>query len=446
MIKLSPKTLSVLDALHLRVLLRTIAFRSIDFCRWLNAPLIQNRIAWLVVQKRKEIQTSRRKIKVCFLCLEKSQWGMQSIYDALAESANYEPYVLACPDWMRQEERDSHAELLRFFENKSMRVTDVFDETHLPDVMFTPFFASEKFGLGIDFRRLSQKVLLCCVMYSWILTDSDSFFFKNYELVYFWSQFVFNERELKTCQGSLYTKGRNAVCVGFPRNDAIEQTVADFSYWSPEAQKRIIWAPHWSVLTHSRLGNFDRFARLILEWLRRHPNVEVVLKPHPLLRARLSDCNVIKRLKNGNPDFVDLPEWEGSAYDDFIAEWESLPNALVVNEGDYMGLFKSSDAMILDSVSFMAEYMVLDKPMCFCSRDFAEADLAQRFNEFGRHLLKGMTIAREWHDVEKFLDSVVNGVDEMREPRSEIAASDLCLNAGSVGRRIAEVLDAQLVR
>ena len=57
--------------------------------------------------------------------------------------------------------------------------------------------------------------------------------------------------------------------------------------------------------------------------------------------------------------------------------------------GEYRAYFASSDAMILDSVSFMAEYLYVHKPALFLTRE------GERFNEFGETSLPSSIVWQE---------------------------------------------------
>ena len=70
-----------------------------------------------------------------------------------------------------------------------------------------------------------------------------------------------------------------------------------------------------------------------------------------------------KKLMSGGGVFVN-----GEEYDAYCRAWDALPNAKVVM-GEYLAYFASSDAMILDSVSFMAEYLYVHKPALFLTRE-----------------------------------------------------------------------------
>ena len=73
----------------------------------------------------------------------------------------------------------------------------------------------------------------------------------------------------------------------------------------------------------------------------------------------------------------------GSAKDLYEKGWDSLPNASVYKEGDYFGIFQTSDLLITDCSSFLGEYLVSEKPIIFL-------DKAERagFNELGERIKK----------------------------------------------------------
>lgn len=79
-----------------------------------------------------------------------------------------------------------------------------------------------------------------------------------------------------------------------------------------------------------------------------------MFKPHPNLRARVVQAHAFE---------------SEEAYDTYLEEWNKLPNACVMQEEDYRSAFATSDGMIMDSCSFIAEYMYVDKPLLFLKRD-----------------------------------------------------------------------------
>ena len=102
-------------------------------------------------------------------------------------------------------------------------------------------------------------------------------------------------------------------------------------------------------------------------------------------------------------------------YDDYINSWNSLVNAEAVFDGNYIDIFKQSDAMITDSVSFLAEYQFTGKPLLLLESG------KQLYNDFGNELLK--ILYRCKHDdskaIEAFIDKVLDDKDSMKNIRKE---------------------------
>lgn len=443
---LPPKVLDFLDRIHLRVPIRTVAFGLEAYWRRLRAPIIRRQIARVVKNKRREIRTTGRKIRVCFVCHDKSTWIYQSVYDAMREDACFEPFVLAVKTWVRNNEQGARRDLVSFFQDRGMVVHTELNSCSLPDVMFLPRFDEFAFQGVFKIRELYRKVLFTGQIYAWITHNCDAYYFGNDDLTYLWKYFMFNDRDADICLRMKKLSHNDIVTVGFARNDEfIKAGSTGRVYWRQDTSYKIIWAPHWSVLTHGRFGNFDRYAKSMLGWLKLHPNVEMVLKPHPMLRTRMTDGVTKERFRVNNPDYrepVDLATVE--EYDAFMAEWAAQPNGSVMNSGGYADLFASSDAMVLDSGSFLAEYMFFNKPMCFCNRDRTHEELMQAFNDFGRDLFSGIEVADDFGAVEKFMDDVVRGVDRLKDERVRVREKYLMKNVGHVGEAITRYIREQL--
>ena len=121
--------------------------------------------------------------------------------------------------------------------------------------------------------------------------------------------------------------------------------------------------------------NYKKF----LEFAKEHEEYSFVLKPHPALRNACLNS--------------------GIDYDGFIREWNNLPNASVYDKGNYFDLFKSSDVMITDCSSFLAEYFPSENPIIFLNRP----DRAP-FDDFGEKLREGFYEANSFEEAVKFLE------------------------------------------
>ena len=318
------------------------------------------------------------------------------------------------------------------------------DRKNYPDVIVVPMYRGTYEDTIIELPKWHKHSLCCLILYSWLLTDSDKHYLGVVDLYYLWRHILTNKRESILKQKFLPALVPTSPVLGFPRNDELLSTPADFSYWKSKTTKKIIWAPHWSVKTNEGLGNFDIFAKPMLQWLKQHSDIEILLKPHPFLRARLTDKSTIENIARTDKTFVNIPNMTAQEYDAILNEWRNLPNGNVMDTGDYFGLFQSSDAIILDSISFMAEYLMVDKPMCFCNRKKSLSKLQAVFNDFGKELLGGMTIANSWDEVEEFISTITNGIDTHKKRRRQLRDKYLTLNQGKVGAAIANEIESSL--
>ena len=101
----------------------------------------------------------------------------------------------------------------------------------------------------------------------------------------------------------------------------------------------------------------------------------------------------------------------------YYQKWDELDNGQYY-AGNFVDLFATSDAMIMDSCSFMAEYTAFNKPLFHTVTQTSRTNL----NEFGEILYKNFYIPKNdlKEDIENFIqDVVINGNDYKKEERTE---------------------------
>lgn len=144
---------------------------------------------------------------------------------------------------------------------------------------------------------------------------------------------------------------------------------------------RIIWAPHhsvdqeaWMNLHYSTfLYNYQQFLQLAREC----PEIQIVLKPHPILFSKL----------------VELKLMSQQEVDQFIHNFTSLPNTALILGGDYFPLMWASDLMVTDGISFFSEYMMTEKPIIW-----TENPKHRKMNEIGELLANTGTYRAQTFD------------------------------------------------
>jgi spore coat polysaccharide biosynthesis predicted glycosyltransferase SpsG len=108
------------------------------------------------------------------------------------------------------------------------------------------------------------------------------------------------------------------------------------------------------------------------------------------------------------------PSWGKEKTDDYYNQWNNLVNGQL-NQSDYIDLFLTSDAMILDSGSFLNEYLCVNKPSLYIMRD---ENLTNRFNEFGKAAFNFHYHGHDIKDITDFIKStVIEGNDTLKDAR-----------------------------
>ncbi|MCX2717950.1 hypothetical protein OQH61_09415, partial [Helicobacter sp. MIT 21-1697] len=95
--------------------------------------------------------------------------------------------------------------------------------------------------------------------------------------------------------------------------------------------------------------------------------------------------------------------------------------------GDYFASFASSDALIHDCGSFIAEYLYTDKPEAFIIE--SQDTIEREFTPFGKEVLKHLYLVSTEKDILNFIDCVViQEQDSMQQSRLAFAKEHIRIN------------------
>lgn len=145
----------------------------------------------------------------------------------------------------------------------------------------------------------------------------------------------------------------------------------------------------------------------MLEMARKYEEiVQFALKPHPLLWIKIEQSQV----------------WSRAKIDAYRNLWIKGRNTQL-EEGDYLGLFYHSDGMILDSISFISEYLYLNKPHLYLEKD---EHTKHKFNEYGIMAYEHLYKASKKSDIEHFIDQIIiNNKDDKAYERYQFTRNNL---------------------
>lgn len=363
-------------------------------------------------------RASKKKTKkVAFFLLYESMWKYDRLYFLLKEDKRFDPVMFICPfkkygdDIMHQEMENAYSS----FKSKGYKVEKtLMDNGELLDVKnkFKPdlvFFTSPWNhtypGYQIDNYL---NTLTGYVNYSY---TTSTLYQANYNKTlhaYCWTYFVESKIHQKIAKQHSRRAGENTMALGYAGLDNfIDREYKATDVWKPQEhkKKRIIWAPHHTIpgdLSERNLldyGTFLDYADYMLKLTEDFKEtIQIAFKPHPNLKGKLNQV------------------WGQEKTEAYYKKWMDLPNGQL-EEGEYIDLFLTSDAMVHDSGSFLIEYLYTHKPVLYIINN---EQSKQQYNELGKKALDTMALAHKENDILSFIEkTVLNEKDLYSEKREQ---------------------------
>ena len=358
-------------------------------------------------------------VNVVFFVLFDSTWKLDYLYRKLSASSSFNPTIVVCPivNFGRENMLQNLELTYRYFKSKGFNVVKSFEESTdtwldvrkvlAPDVIF---FSSPYRGQVDNRFYISEyrDVLTCYVPYFY--NECRDIGFINHPVHnYSWKFFVETPFHEDFCRRNMHNSGLNVVMTGYPGVDYfLDKDYQAKDVWKVRnpSLKRIIWAPHHTILPTDVIyySCFLILADFMLRMAKKYSgSIQIAFKPHPVLRNKLNEY------------------WGKERTDEYYKEWDSGENTFFEN-GEYVDLFLTSDAMIHDSGSFLIEYLYLDKPVM---RTDNGQSLQNEFNDFAFSCLDHYYQGKTEDEVEKFIKMVIDGEDEKKESRRKFLTENL---------------------
>ncbi|MCR5752148.1 MAG: hypothetical protein K6G91_09300 [Kiritimatiellae bacterium] len=330
-----------------------------------NAALLWFRIAKMrhyypiVMRRLRGKLRSDEPIKVLFIVTEPAKWKLQSLYDLMAGDSRFHVQIgVSCPDFAGEKNKSDALSAFNaacdFFAARNMPTIKLW----LPDKA-TPSKLHRNCADIIFYQQVwfDVKWQMPYDVCKWAISCYIPYFVANYGDVameclkplhrLFNYHFVQDEEWkhlYESALGRVFRVGR-MVGLGHPMLDYIE-----FDPKCGDGKQCVIYAPHWTINPHNRPGclNYATFlwnGREILEYAKRHKEMNWVFKPHPNLAYILEKFKVMSR----------------GEIDEYYTAWAQIGR--VEMSGDYHRLFNESSSLVTDCGSFLTEYVVTGKPI-----------------------------------------------------------------------------------
>ncbi len=297
------------------------------------------------------------KVKVGFYFDYSAHWCGDDVYNLFAQDKRFEPTIFALTDKPNEFQRDEFLKDSEKFKARGLNVLEMKrDSLDIPkqDILFRlkpyPDWVPAAFKLA---NIKVKETLIVHIAYALNVSGSSTKYpLQNILWKMFFSSIVEMNRRKKSNKFGM----PRGFYSGYPKQDVFFKPDSKFHFdWKmirPDA-KKIIWAPHWSIVAGARYATFQWNYQFMYEFAKAHPETSWVVKPHPILFRSAIQEKIFP---------------SNEALRDYFQKWDDLPNAQVYTGTYYQDIFATSDGMIHDSGSFTAEYQYVDKPMIYLTR------------------------------------------------------------------------------
>lgn len=343
----------------------------------------------------------KNKIKVVFLAIHRSIWKVDKIFKEMLINPYFEPIILICPHIVYGDERmwEDMQNSIEYFKEKGYPFVSSYNQEEnrwvtlkeiQPDIVF--FTNPHSLTKEEYYQNAFLNYLSCYAGYG-ILTANYNSGQSQYNQIFhntMWKIFVQNKDMLDGYKrlSSLSNKNIHLVIdniIEVIRNKSIAKIVWK-NYFT---HKKVIWAPHHTIIKNfeAQLSTFLIYADFMRELaLKTKDTITWAFKPHPILKPKL----------------YNHPKWGIEKTDEYYKFWQDSSNTQL-EDGEYIELFKQSDALINDSASFLVEYIFTNNPMLYLMTDYTKDNL----NKFGNKCLNLVEQAFNKDDIKSFLDLIL---------------------------------------
>lgn len=299
---------------------------------------------------------NKKQINVAFFCMSISLWKYETLFIEMIKDSCFNPIFFISPKY------DFYKAMNREVRRMKQYCKDQhFDYVNMKSVYLYKGVDLKKYNIDIAFYTQSysrivcrdyyydkmKDALLCYTPYGYLISKMEHNYVSLLNKIA-WKNFCPTTISKETAL--LFDPAcTNLVDLGYLGYDMYlkEKPLK----WGKEGHKKIIWAPHYSIDQREwiRLSSFLEICDFMIEIANKYRDkISFAFKPHPYLYPRL------------------CAKWGQQKTDAYYTKWEKMDNC-ILHEGNAYSLFKSSDAMIHDSASFLLDYMYTQKPCLYIS-------------------------------------------------------------------------------
>lgn len=379
-----------------------------------------------------------QKINVVFVCHRPNVWSsLKSLYETLRTNQFFNVTIVAIPvkkdlpklglnhEFYTTEGAEEFFKDYNCINGYDYEKKEWFDLRKLkPDYLFFQQPYNVALNPLYNSALVSKYCKICYVAYAsnfignGVLEETmPKDFMKNVSL--FFTQNEIDNRLVNSVLKTYENTFTRTFITGFPRYDDINKYKnSESSLWKFSREKnkfRIIWTPRWC--TNEGNCNFFEYKDALLEYADKNKDIDFIFRPHPQAFVGLNATG-------------ELPEKEADKYK---AEYEKRENTTIDYQKEYFQTFFSSDCLVTDISSIIADYFLTGNPIIYCHKKDC-------FNELSRKLSEGFYWVKNKRELFETLDKIKNGYDPLKEKRQELIKTQFQISDKTAGIKIVEII------
>ena len=398
---------------------------------------IMNNLKWNIRRTKKILLNE--KINIVFVCHRPNIWGsLKTIFEACSNDEQFNVTIVAIPNKKQLSGSGLAHEIYEsegaeeFFKNFPCKVINGYDyqtkkwfdlKSLKPDYLFFQQPYNITRTKQYQSHKIAKYTKLLYVHYAANFIGNGVFestyprdFIKDLNCIFMQD---INDKKLVEKHIKEINPKIKTILSGFPRYDEITQLInTDSPNWNlPRTKeiKRIIWTPRWST-TEGNCHFFD-YKDFLIEYAEENKDIDFIFRPHPQMFLELAATG-------------ELPADKAEEYK---KRYDSCNNAKIDTQKEYLTTFYSSDILITDISSIVAEYFLTGKPVIYCHR-------VNHFNEFSAKIAEGFYWVHNWNELKQTIEMLKSGEDPLYEKRQQIIKDNFYINPDGAGYTIKEII------
>ncbi len=380
---------------------------------------------------------TNEKINVVFVCHRPTVWAsLKSVYDELNLNENFNVSVVVIPmkvtlpglgynhekyEWEGACEYWSDYNCIKGYDDETKKWFDI--KILKPDYVFYQQPYNVMRCDSYKSEVVSKYAKICYVSYFATMNINEELVectpvdFLS-DLSFYFTQNDIDHNFMKDRIDDAGKGHASIILTGFPRYDNMEQYKdCDDDIWSGKKNGafRVIWTPRWT--TNEGNCHFFEYKDKVLKYCDDNKDIDFIFRPHPQ--------SFIEWNTTG-----ELPKEKADAYK---AEYDARDNMKIDYNKEYISTFASSDCIITDQSSVIAEYFLTGKPIIYCDSDYP-------IDGFTKEITGGFYHVNSWDEVTEVIEKLKRGEDPLYEVRQKLIRDAFYIGKESAGKKIANIL------